>query len=345
MAVKYVERFQIYVLNVGNLAAGATVEDIPLPFDTDAPFELRGRGGRIQNDPRYFQAGMNALSVRYRDALGRYCSDSPVPWPHDVPGSGLGGAWGPVYPGKFYPVKSVLNTTIANTGPGAVDLTNLQMYYVGVKKFPATHPWVSFPQKCSPLPFKYTWWAKSPGVFIPTQNTLLPANTGNSFRQQVLNIQNDADFCLLGGQCGIFGVSSLPYFYSELFINLMDQDLKPFMSSPVHVDWLFGSPHQSVIATEGDYYLPNGSQSNFQSLAQISATGLYPGLTPNVGPHHPGLFYPQIYIPANQQVYFDLFRNDAQFTTAYDQDGNPTAITPQPINFHIAWEGLKVFHR
>ena len=146
MAVKYVERFQIYVLNVGNLAAGATVEDIPLPFDTDAPFELRGRGGRIQNDPRYFQAGINALSVRYRDALGRYCSDSPVPWPHDVPGSGLGGAWGPVYPGKFYPVKSVLNTTIANTGPGAVDLTNLQMYYVGVKKFPATHPWVSFPR-------------------------------------------------------------------------------------------------------------------------------------------------------------------------------------------------------
>jgi hypothetical protein len=344
MAVKWVERFHIYVLNCGNLSAGASLEDIPLPFDTDAPFELRGRGGRVQNDPRFGQAGMNGLLIRYRDALGRYTADAPVPAYLDMPGYGLGGAWKPVYPGRYYPIRSTLNTTISNTGPGAVNLTNLQLYYVGVKKFPASRPWVSFPQKCSTLPFKYTWWAVSPGIFKPTQNALIPPNTGGAWDQQQLVIQNDADFCMLGGQCGVFGVLGTPWFYQELFCNLMDQDLKPYMSSPVHVDWLFGSPHQSVVATEGDYFLPNGSQSNFQSLNPLS-NGLIPGRTPLVGPYHPGLFYPQIYIPANQQHYFDLIRNDAQFTTAYDQNGDPTTIVPPSINFHITFEGLKVFHR
>ena len=344
MAVKYVERFHIYVLNVGNLAAGASVLDVPLPFDTDAPFELRGRGGRCQNDPRFFQAGMNSLLVRYRDALGRFTSDAPIPWYLDIPGNGLGGAWKPVYPGKPYPVRAALPTSLFNTGPGAVDLTNVQLYYVGVKKYPGTRPWVSYPQQCSPLPFKYTWWAKKLTGTNPLQTALIPPNTGGQWDNQVLTVQNDADFALLGGQVGIFGVYTLPWFYQELFINLKDQDNKPYMSSPVHVDWLFGSPHQSVVATEGEYYVPNGSQSNFESLPALSR-GLVPGQTPLVGPYHPGLVYPQIYLPANQQLLFDLIRNDAGFTTAYDQNGAPTAITPPSINLNITFEGLKVFHR
>lgn len=345
MNLSCVERFHIYVLNVGNLSAGSSVEDIPLPFDTDAPFELRGRGGRCQNDPRFFQAGMNALSVRYRDALGKYTSDAPIPWNLDIPGGGLGGAWKPVYPGKPYPIRSSLSTTIYNTGPGAVNLTNLQLYYVGVKKFPASRPWASFPVHFSPLPFKYSWWAQAVRQgFNATEVALIPPSTTGSWDNQVLQIQNDADFALLGGQVGVFGVYGTPWFYQELFINLKDQDNKPYMSSPVHVDWLFGSPHQSVVATEGDYYLPNGSQSNFQSLTPL-AGGFAPGMTPLVGPYHPGLVYPQIYIPANQVLLFDLFRNDAGFTTAYDQNGAGTPIVPPSINLNIMFEGLKVFHR
>ncbi len=345
MSVKFVERAQWYVLNVGNLAAGASVRDIPLPFDTDAPFELRGRGGRCQNDPRFFQAGMNGLLVQYRDALGRYTSDAPIPWIHDVPNGGLGGAFAPVYPEKFYPLRSSLETSIYNTGPGAVDLENVQLYYRGVKKYPRTKPWASFPQKCSVHPFRYTWWSKSPYQTIYTQNTLMPPNTNGAWDNQSILVQNDADYCLLGGQCGTFGVFGLPNFYMELFINLKDADtLQPYMNAPVHVDWLFGSPHQSVVATEGVYYVPNGSQSNFESLAPAFAWNI-PGQTPLVGPWHPGLIYPQIYLPANQQLLFDLIRNDGGFTLAYDQSGDSTPITPPSINFMIAFEGLKVFHR
>ncbi len=185
----------------------------------------------------------------------------------------------------------------------------------------------------------------SPAGTIATQGALLPPATLNSWNNNSILIQNDADFALMSGQCGIFGVLGLPYFYMELFINLKDADTQqPYMSSPVHVDWLFGSPHQSVVATEGDYYVPNGSQSNYQSLPALSA-GLVPGQTPLVGAWHPGLFYPQIYLPANQRLLFDLIRTDSGYTTAYDQSGTGTPITPPSVNFMMAFQGLKVFHR
>lgn len=359
MPLRWVERFQIYVLNVGNLAAGASVVDLPLPLDSDAPFALRGRGGRCQNDPRYFQAGMNALSVRYRDNKDRFTSDYPVPWYVDVPGNGYGGQWAPVYPEKRWAARSSLLTSIYNAGPGAVDLTNLQLYYVGVKKYPASQEFNTFPAKFSVLPFDYCYWNKAPlNPTLPFQGALMPPTTAGKWDNIPLTIQNDADFCLLGGQAGIAGLTSAaPYFYMELFINLMDWQQKPYMSSPVHIDWLFGGGHQSMPLTENNYYVPNNSQSIFESYTAADApwnglygpqslsAGIFPGQTPLSGNWHPGLVFPQIYIPANQQLYFDLIRNDAGYTTAYGAGGGTTPITVPNINLNIAFKGLKVFHR
>ena len=360
MPVKWKERFQVYVLNVGNLAAGQSTDvDLPLLLDSDAPFVLKGRGGRCKNDPRYFQAGMNGLLVRYRDAVGNYASDAPVPWYLDVPGNGFGGAWAPVYPEKIYPPQGMLLTTVSNTGPGAVNLTNVHLYYVGVKRFPASTPWETYPQKCSVKDYVYSYWNLSPtSPQLPFQGALMGPSA------QLLNIpitiQTDADFVMRSAQAGVYGLPNLPpdytpNFYMELFVLLMDRWRKPYMNAPVHIDWLFGGGHQSVVTAStgaagalNPFFLPNNSQSIYQSIPYpggggtgivAPTSGIIPGQTPLVGNWHPGLFYPEIYHKGNTQFYFDLYRYDASYTTAYGNGGFTATIVPPNINLHIAFYG------
>ena len=367
MAVRWAERFQIYVLNVGNLAAGASVVDLPLPLDSDAPFVLRGRGGRCQNDPRYYQAGMNSILTRFRRSNDDFSNDAPVPWYLDVPGGGYGGAWKPVYPQEFYPQRGTILTSVYNTGPGAVNLTNVQLYYVGTKLFPASTPYTTYPKKCSVKDFIYSYWAFNPlnwggagGGVVPDplgpsgpvfQNQLIPPETNGLWDNIPLTIQNDADFALRSLQAGIYGFPAASptygtYFYMELFMLLMDQNQKPYMNAPVHIDWLCGGGSRSVVTTGVDpvFYLPNNTQSIFTSLPG-DTSGIIPGQVPLTGNWHPGLIYPEIYIPANQQLYYNLSRNDSSFTTAYEDGGGTAVIVPPDVNLHIAFTGSKVFHK
>ena len=346
--LKWVERFQVYVLTVGTLAAGDSVEDLPLPLDSDAPFVLRGRGGRIQNDPLTLQAGMNGLSTRYRDSENNYRSDGPVPWYLECPGNGYGGQWKPVHRPIVYPASGALLFSVFNTGPGAVDLTNLQFYFVGAKRFPPSTPFITYPERIrGPLPFTYSYWSKNPtGLNLPYQNALLPASA--NIQNIPLTIQSDADFVLRSGQAGIHGVQAAPYWYMELFITLRDALKKPYMNAPVHIDWLFGSGHIApmVAAATGQpqYYLPNNIVNVFgSSPAPPNQPGFIPGQTPLSGNWHPGLIWPEIYLPANSQMYFDLLRNDSGFTSAPVLGGGTTAVTPPEINLHISWQGAKVF--
>lgn len=350
MAVRWVERFQIYVLNVGDLAAGASAPaDLPLQLDSDAPFVLRGRGGRCQNDPVVFQAGMNGLVVRARDANGDYLSDAPVPWYLDVPGGGYGGQWSPVYPARVYPQQGQLLTTVSNTLPNAQDLTNVQLYYVGTKRYPASKRYDTYPKRCSVKDYIYSYWNLSPlNPQLPGQGALLgPSET----RLQIpITIQTDADFVIRSGQAGIYGATGSPWFYQELFILLKDAFLKPYMNLPVHIDWLFGGGHLSAVATQA-LYLPNNTQNLFSSGVPSGyglgpgTSGIIPGQVPLSGNWHPGLIYPEIYVRGNTQFYFDLIRNDSSYTTAYLAGDETTPVVPPDINLHIAFTGSKVFHR
>jgi hypothetical protein len=352
MAVRWVERYQIYVLTVGNLAAGASVVDVPLPLDSDAPFVLRGRGGRCQNDPRFFQAGMNGLLTQFRDRDDVYTTDFPVPWYLDVPGNGYGGAWKPVYPNLIYPPQGNILVTMRNTGPGAVNLTNLQLYFVGCKLYPPGTPWRTYPKQCSTLDYVYSYWNLSPlNPQLPGQGALL--GVSETRRLIPITIQTDADFVLRSGQAGFYFTVPYPSFYQEVFINLMDWEKKPYMNAPVHIDWIFGGGNQTVVqgtippnewatGPAGDVYpVPNNTQNIAESLPPLTS-GIIPGQVPLSGNWHPGLIYPEIYVPANSQFYFDLIRNDAGFTEAYP---GPEPTTPQPINLHIAFTGSKVFTR
>ncbi len=344
MAIRWVERFQIYVLNVGNLAAGAiATPDLPLPLDSDAPFVLRGRGGRCQNDPRFSQAGMDSLLVQFRDASNNYVTDYPVPWYLECPTGGYGGQWKPTYPELVYPPQGQLLTTVKNTGPNAVDLTNVQLYYVGTKRYPPSTPWLSYPPKCSVKDYVYSYWSKSQvNPSLPFQNALLAPTA--SLREIPISIQTDADFVLRSMQAGIYGSQPNPYFYMELFMLLMDWEKKPYMNAPVHIDWLCGGGSKPAVATQGNTYLPNNTESIFQSLPGLTS-GIIPGQTPLSGNWHPGLVYPEIYTPANQNFYFSLFRNDAGYAAAYAPDGSSTVIVPPSVNLHIAFTGSKVYRR
>ena len=177
-----------------------------------------------------------------------------MPWYLDVPGNGRGGAWKRVYPQSTTRFSQRSLTSIYNTGPSAVDLTNVQLYYVGDKHFPPDYPVYTFPAKpakFSVLPFRYTYWSKSPsGVNLPFQTALMTPSA--NLQRIPVQVQTDADFALLGGTCGIYGRYTDPYFYMELFCTLRDRWEKPYMNLPVHVDWLFAPQHQSVVATEGD---------------------------------------------------------------------------------------------
>lgn len=354
MGVRWVERFQVYVLNVGNLAAGASVIDLPLPLDSDAPFVLRGRGGRCKNDPQFFQAGMNGLLTQFRDPNGYFRSDAPVPWWADIPGGGYGGQWKPVYPEFVYPQQTSLLTSVYNTGPGAVNLTNVQLYYVGVKRYPATSPWLTYPKKCSTREFIYNYWSVSPTQpNLSWQNS--PIKPNDSKHYIPITIATDADFVLRSAQAGIYGTNAQPVFYMELFITLYDQWRKSFMNAPVHIDWLMGGGSRSFVGTEAAVLYPNNTESIFQSQPAPSIanapvnglpTGILPGQVPLSGNWHPGLFYPELYCPANSQFFFDLLRQDAGYTTAYGApNSDTTVIVPQNINLNIAFRGSKVYHR
>jgi len=219
----------------------------------------------------------------------------------------------------------------------------VHLYFVGVKRYPPSTPWVTYPPKCSVEDFTESFWALSPtNPQLPFQGALLGPNEKREYIP--IHIGTDADFVLRSMQAGIYGDSTSPYFYQELFMSLMDESRNPYMNLPVHIDWLCGGGHQSVVATECLDYLPNNSQSIFASLPGLTS-GIVPGQVPLSGNWHPGLVYPEIYTKANRQFYLSLFRNDSSYTTAYEAGGGTAPVVPPSINLHIAFQGSKVYPR
>jgi hypothetical protein len=311
-APKFVNRFQVYVLTIGTLDAGQLVEGLPLPLDSDAPFWLWGRGGRCSNVVAGAGGLMLGLSTRFQNAGGRYLQDVLVPWPLDVPGGGRGGAWKSVWPWLGYPAGSVIAVDAFNGGADSIE--NLQLYFVGVKQFPAGTPFTTYPPSISVLDFCYSHYCLDPVTGQPGAIGGLLAVNGPPRLNIPLNVASDADFAFRYGQAGVDGTFESPNFYSEVFIELLDGNHKPYMNAPVHLDWLFGN---SLRVPGID--LNWAGYPNQESYL--------------VGNFHPGLIVPEIYLPANGAMYYNLYRNDSAYADA------------QPINLNIAFRGSKVFRR
>ena len=133
-------------------------------------------------------------------------------------------------------------------------------------------------------------FAKFAGLTFSYPFTVLQLGPGEIRYNQVWINKTDADFVLRAGQAGPVQVGLQRATIAEVFFRLKDHTYKPFSNDFVHIDVLFGSGN-----------MPN-----------TIPIGLVPAYLPLIGtgPVGPGLFYPEIYVPKNEQLFYDVMRAD-----------------------------------
>jgi hypothetical protein len=286
------ERHQDYVLGPNqdsrlvSVAPGAVITGMTLQLDHDAPFALRARAYRVSYDTldSRTQQGLNTLALRYAGPLRDYRQQSFIPQNLVMPYGGQGGAWRGLGHQIVYPAGGVIQLDLVNTGANA--LTNLTFYFRGVKLFPwGINPAYTYPPKCRMLPFVYPIGQISTANPYGMIQNLATAETRNV---QIFTCQNDADFVLRYAQAG----PSFAPFPLEVFIQLLDENQKPFSNDFVHYETLFGP-----------------CLGNFNcGGTTIPAIG--------TGNALPSVFYPEIYVPRNHILYYNISRADSGYAGA-----------------------------
>lgn len=264
---------------LASVAAGATLESINLALDTDAPFVLRQRAVRIAyvvaNPPT--QQGLQFLKMKYTGPMNDFKQQKEVNVASEMAYFGQVGAFKPEYPNVQYPAGGVLTVQLANTGASA--LTNVYLFFRGVKLY----PWGTVPAYSYPKNFKGLGNFSYPQAVTALDVTEYRDN-------QIFTVKPDADFVLRGGQATApFNVGGTRQF-SEVFMMLRDWNNKPYSNDFIPLDILFGSggwPASYPIGPTPTYITPFGA-----------------------GPGLMGLFYPEIYVPANHQLTYVLKRSD-----------------------------------
>jgi len=171
-----------------------------------------------------------------------------------------------------------------------VQQTNVKLLFRGSKLYP---------DGSMPAPTYPAVCSILPQV-LPVQVLNIPQNTGAGILNNQINAQIDWDFALRYANADPFSPTGGNGTYDQLYVQLKDQTQKPFSNVPIHIDDLFGS--QSSTAT--------GSTTT--------------------NPFWPGLFLPEIYVPANGILYFDIFRSDVA-------GGN--------VTMQFSFGGAKVYRR
>ena len=120
-------------LNIGNLAAAALSQNIPLPLQQDAAFIWRAVtiSGINLTDPK--------VSVRFRDPYGNYLSDDFVLIDLYMRGPGLavvGDYCIALEPAVECPAGAIIWLDIKNTTAGNVNLNLVKLMLFGVKRYP-----------------------------------------------------------------------------------------------------------------------------------------------------------------------------------------------------------------
>ena len=320
MKPQFQERHQDYVIGpppsgqapglnqdsrLASVAPGQLIEAIELTMDPDAPFLLRGRAYRVSYDnlDSRTQVGLQNLSLRFSGPNADFRSTAVIPQGLQMAYGGQSAAWKPVYPQIYYPARSVMLVDVLNTG--ASTLTNLRLYFRGVKLFPwGINPSYTYPAKCALLPYIYPIAPPTiPNQFGTVQNLL----TLEERLLQVWQNQVDTDFVLRALQAG----PSYSPFALEVFITLRDENRKAFSNAPVHFEILCG---------------PSGGNYQTGAGGSIGAIG--------TGNSAPGVLYPEIYVPKGHLLYYDITRHDSNY--------NGAATIP---NFPINLIGAKVYQR
>jgi len=291
-------RHHDYLIKVGTLQPGQTVTT-QLALDKDSGFIARGRA--IHLTPPAVATGQSQL-VNYFDRFQgpdlEYFSDAPTRFYNENANFGQFGNFLPIRQPVYYPPGGSIHIEVTNNDPGV--MTGVEVYFRGSKVFrPGVLSCHGYPAgNLSFLPF------------------LFPQTVTLAIAQNVLNgsiqAQSDSDFVIRGINMGCFaGVrggtgGGAQTGYVQLYIQLKDADGRFYSNLPVHVDTCFGSL---------------GSMGN----GNASPAGL------SSGPYRPPLLLPEIYLPANTQLQFDLYRADS------------ACVNQLSAQVYLLFQGMKVF--
>ncbi len=273
-----IERWQIYAVPLGSLVPGQLVR-VPFQIDNDAPFILRGRSlGIVESTASpntNSQLYVSQISTRFCDSAERWNSNEVVPSFVDMPGGGAG-APGQVYPQKPYPAGAIIQTDVLNTGSANPDFpVTATLYYHGVKIYPDGNYGATYPPVSQPKAYALT---------LPGPGRTLTIQVTDTIREYPLQVPADFDYAFRGGVLGYNNTSNHTPEFRNLTCMVKDNRMRPYMNAPCHVYHVFGIP---------------GSQGTPTTINPLN------------GSFAPGLFVPELYVPANQYLFFDFFRADA----------------------------------
>ena len=275
---------------LSSIAPGPQILGLPVTLDKDAPFVMRRRALRVKFDSTlsgtsHVYTGINQLLVRFTGHDDHYLQQSPVPQNLDGAFFGVMGAWKPMFPGVAFPAGGHFKIDIVNNGP--LTLTNLSLYFRGVKLFPwGVRPDYRYPSVMSSIPYFYPINAVTSSNFLGVIQNL---GITEARLHQVFQVQDDADFVVRAMATGPVLTQST----YEVFLILRDFDSKPYSTGWVHADVYGGNGVNSTF-----WQFPSG-----QGVASVGT-----------GPSLPNVFFPEIYVPRNQILFYDILRLDQAFT-------------------------------
>jgi hypothetical protein len=320
----YQERLQVYVLGpnqdsrLASVAAGATLT-VALTLDLDAPFLMRGRcvACRPVGDTSGMQSPLEFLYSQFSGPRRNFFGTGPivlggqsfVPATIESGFFGQQGGWLPVVPEVFYPKGSTLYVQFQNNGTAAI--TNLTFYFLGVKQY----SWgevvaYTYPKRCAMLPFIYPLNVTGLAVSGASAQSL----------NNIFTCKDDADFVFRAAVWGRSAWTVGVGVASQVFWILYDEQKKPYMNDWVWLGAMFPATGFSNGACV-QYEIGNAeSGGNLQNQA--------------VGASNPGLVYPEIYIPNNHLIYYDVKRDDS-----FNSNAQGT------VTLDILLMGAKVFKR
>ena len=295
---QFQQRFQIYQVDssidsrLASIAPGASVPGIEFQMEPDAPFLLRGRCYRVAYDSldSHTQVGIQSLAMRFSGPDQDFRSAQLIPQNLVMAYGGQSAAWKPVYPQIVYPPRSTMTIDLQNLSTTET-LTGLQLYFLGVKLFPmgANPPHQTYPKRMKATPYGYGINYLSPQD--PTNPTASIVNllTADDRRLQTFQAKNDADFVIRSLQAG----PSYAPLGLEVYITLRDENQKSYSNLPIHFEVLAG---------------PSTGNYETGSAGSLGAVG--------TGCPLPGIIFPELYIPRNHKMYYDILRLDSGYAGA-----------------------------
>jgi hypothetical protein len=309
---QFQQRWQIYKVDstidgrLASIAPGGLVAGIEFQTDPDAPFLMRGRCYRVQYDTlaSRTQVGLQNVAMRVSGKDQDFRSNQLVPQNLVMAYGGQSAAWKSVYPQVWYPARSTMTIDVLNNSTTAT-LTQLELYFLGVKLFPwgVNPPYGSseytYPKRMRATQYGYGINYLSPPD--PTNPTASIVNllTADSRQAQTFQAKNDADFVIREIQAG----PSYAPFALQVYLTLRDENQKAYSNLPVHFEVLAG---------------PSGGNYQTGSAGSITAIG--------TGNSMKGIIFPELYIPKNHKLYYDIVRQDSGYAGAQTIPNFPVTL-------------------